>query len=153
MKKLSRVELKIKKNGDPGMFSFSIRKILIDVDLVADNLASAEIPTGSNWITLDFNDIRVTPGETYYIVVDAERGFGDNVYEWRGTSNNPYQGGSGWFYDLLSDVWNVRSDMDFCFKTYGTKGLSKSKNVNNLFLQILENYPNLFPLIQQIIRS
>jgi hypothetical protein len=147
MKKLSRVEVKINKNGDPGMLSFAIRKILIDVDLVSENLANPEVPTGTNWLVFDCNNLRVTPGDTYYIVLNAERGFMDDYYQWRGTSTNPYARGTAWTYNILIDTWEER-DIDFCFKTYGIKGLSKSEIINYPFLKFLENHPNLFPLLR-----
>jgi hypothetical protein len=151
MNKLSRVELKIDRSGLVGWLNISIRKILIDKDLATFNMHPWFIPSGINWLTFDFDDIKVTPGETYYIIVDSDICGLDNNYKWSGTDTNPYDRGHACIYDPLVDTWNERSSIDFCFKTYGIKGLAKSVDINPPFLQFLDDHPNLFPILRQIL--
>jgi hypothetical protein len=148
---LTRVEVKIQKEGDPGYINLSIRKNLYDVDLTSSLKHSGMFPPGTDWLDFDFDDIKVTPGETYYIVISSEGGVFQDQYFWRGANTNPYSDGNGWFFNILSGAWEERADVDFCFKTYGFNGLSQTQERTYHLMKILENYPILYQFFQQLI--
>jgi hypothetical protein len=70
------------------------------------------------WIEFDFDDLWVTPGQTYYIVVYTAN-ITENYYWISGNGTNIYQNGT--VYLSLNDGqnWTELVDADGCFKTYG----------------------------------
>jgi hypothetical protein len=115
----------------------SIRKDLDGEDLTKTTIpydsvpltAIWKIPVGNpDWIYVDFADISVLTGETYYILVTSDGGFGSMLavigcYVWSNNHNpDSYIGGECWFSYVRRDptpwkIWD--SPFDFCFKTYG----------------------------------
>jgi hypothetical protein len=158
LNRLSRVEIKIYYEGNPGSLNMSIRKNLYGEDLAFYYRLSGQFPPGERWLEFDFEDIEVTPGETYYIVCSSESGVLDDQFEWQGSDNNPYSEGSAWQFYSLTKSWGERTDDDFCFKTYGYDALfpfAKNKDVNNIISRYLEHNPNLLkylPIIRIIIQ-
>jgi hypothetical protein len=78
------------------------------------------------WVTIDIDDITVTPGETYVIVLkDATGSDTHNCVQWGwcdsypSGSGGPYDG--GWFYFRKegNPTWSPIRDWDFTFRTYG----------------------------------
>ena len=136
MKKLTSVQLRMFKNGNPpdGLeITVSIREDLIGKDLTSTSEDADQIGY-DNWVKFDFPDITVIPEKTYYIVCRCNGGHDLHVYAWLYDKGNPYERGDTWgsidsgisWYDLWSEY---ASDPDFCFKTYGNK---KSKPNNPL---------------------
>jgi hypothetical protein len=70
------------------------------------------------WIEFNFDDIWVTPGQTYYIVVYTAN-ITENYYWISGNGTNIYENGT--VYLSLNDGqnWSEFTDADGCFKTYG----------------------------------
>ena len=151
LKKLSRIELKLDKQGNPGWINLSIRKNLYDADLVSTARHSGQFPPGIDWINFDFEDISITPGDTYYIVVKTESGIFNDYYKWKGTNNDFYSSGNGWKLDPMMSTWDERPDTDFCFKTYGYSSILTNDYQDHPLLRILQNHPELFSLFQRII--
>ena len=136
---LTGVELLLGRIG----FIRSDLKVTIRNDLNGEDLATATMPYKSvpliwrlfigfyDWIYFDFPDITVLPGETYYIILSTEGGFGQKLsilssYRW-GLSLNPdsYPNGEGWFSNVQGDTptaWKIWDPpFDFCFKTLYTE--------------------------------
>jgi len=67
-----------------------------------------------DWLSFDINDTIVTPGQSYYLVLEYPLG---GEYSWSGSSSNPYDDGSS----------SQDSDWDFCFKIIG---IDESTNYN-----------------------
>lgn len=118
---LTRVELLMTRNTTvvPGL------QIAIRDQYDGGDLATAEIeedvPSGTyTWISFDFEDIRVVPGRTYYIVWNGWHGgdYGKNYY-WGYGSNNPYGAAASYYYDDSDNEWEGPGSIDFCFITYG----------------------------------
>jgi len=76
------------------------------------------------WVEFDFEDIRVAPDTTYYIVVDSNDKDNKNVTYWGCNRDNPYSRGQAWKRKGPSD-WEAMPDTDFLFKTYGDTSKSK----------------------------
>jgi len=70
-----------------------------------------------NFVECDFEDLIVTPGSTYYIVVDLIGPYG---FAWMHSTLNTYSSGSAWSLEFLWG-WKPLSG-DLYFETYGTNG-------------------------------
>jgi len=123
---LTRVELKLYKQGNPDGLRISIRSSLTGSDLTSKYLSGSSISTSVAWHEFNFPDITVTTGNTYYIVWDpvGVPDFNNNFF-WRVGTVNPYISGSAWIY--LGSIWELHNPIespnpDFCFKTYGISG-------------------------------
>jgi hypothetical protein len=74
------------------------------------------------WIDFNFDDIWVTPGQTYYIVVYTTN-ITDNYYWISGNGTNIYPNGSVFISFNDGHNWSgeIFPDGDGCFKTYGLR--------------------------------
>jgi hypothetical protein len=118
---LTSVELYIDKTGNPTTdITVSIRNSLTGPDLTVSSKSPNQIPTTPTWIEFDFNDISITPENTYYIVIKTSGGSSYNAYEWGFGYYTSYTRGSFWKSDNSGSSWDEYTYYDFCFKTYGT---------------------------------
>ncbi|MFE3845906.1 PKD domain-containing protein [Thermoplasmatota archaeon] len=119
---LTKVELKLKKQGTPAGLTISIRSSLTGVDLTTIYKPGSVISTTASWYEFNFPDISVTPGVTYYIVWDPNGEDGTNNFFWRMGNSNPYSNGEAWVFLGSWDILDPPEvpDPDFCFKTYGS---------------------------------
>jgi hypothetical protein len=110
------LKVSITKNGEDDLTS-----IIID-----------ELPSTQQWFTCDFEDIEVTPGETYYILIDQE-GYG--TFTWYGNYQNDYYPPGNAFSKLeYAQSWvnlSMIGNFDFCFKTY-TYGENSAPNAPSI---------------------
>jgi len=139
---LTGVQLLLQRHG----FIRSDLKVSIKNDLYGEDLTTLSIPydnvpkvkfpyylwsSNFDWISFDFPDISVSPGETYYITLYTDRGLGVRLaslssYGW-GNSHNPdsYLNGESWFSNVQGNTptpWKIwDSPFDFCFKTLYTE--------------------------------
>jgi hypothetical protein len=73
-------------------------------------------------------------------------------------NNDPYPQGDAWEYGVFTGyVWEKMEDpsgspYDLCFRTYVKKGKAKSGYENQLFLQVLEDYSCIFPLLETLLQ-
>jgi hypothetical protein len=134
-----------------------LTELTVDADTIKPAL------DGGTWVMFDFPDINVTPENTYYIVCNGDGGIYPNNYAWYFQKDNAYTRGDAWYKHINESSWYTLHDYfikynvtkypepDYCFKTY-TK---KSKNIelieNAFFQRFLENHPNLFPLLRQLL--
>ena len=73
---------------------------------------------GFDWYKFDFPDTQVEPGETYFIRVDAGRGFSwKTSYMKPGGTYDDYPNGTGWSF-LMYDDYGYGDSPDFFFRTY-----------------------------------
>ena len=142
---ITRVELYIGKNSTVTRpLNVSIRKELTEQDLTFISIDPGFVPTETyDWVEIDFDDIIITTGETYYIVALTEN-ITDNFYAW-GANNisESYPYGCAWFSMDEGGNWTNQSTStnnqntqsfsyystiprfdeivtwDMCFKTYG----------------------------------
>jgi len=123
---------------------FSIRDNLEDQDLVSTLVGPGQFLTEDfGWVEIDFIDMSVNIGQTYYLVCLTEN-VTDNFYAW-GANNlsDSYPNGCAWFSLDEGDNWGNESSSsypsninaflnsapqplfeedetwDMCFKTYG----------------------------------
>lgn len=159
--KLIGIELHFFPGGSPPPdveLTVSIRDTLNGSDLTATTVSAETIAVGGTWVTFDFPDINVTPGNTYYIVCVGSDGSANNAYCWLFDYDNPYDRGIAWkseddgttWYDL-ENSYPQYPEIDFCFKTYHSKSKNKPYNMNLLFLRFLEQHPNLFPILRHLL--
>lgn len=141
---LTRVELFAMKNVTA---SYPLVVGIRD-NLTHENLEETSVPTGSfvtgnfSWVECNFDDIWVTPGQTYYIVTTTKN-VTDNWYAWAANNNSDaYPNGCAWFSIDNGSTWNQsvaqnqqqqnnlllqrpaplganNSTGDMCFRTYG----------------------------------
>jgi hypothetical protein len=124
LNKLSKVELYLYKSGNPSYTDiiFTIKDSQSEDNLAIVEKSVGEISTG--WIELDFEDLNVKPGKTYYIVCkpigDWNNDYG-NLIRWGACLGNLYFSGSPW--DIHEGIWRIIGhdvyEIDYCFKTYG----------------------------------
>jgi len=78
-----------------------------------------DLPTTQTWFTCDFEDVEVTPGDTYYIIIDQE-GYGS--FTWYGNYQFDYYPQGNAFSRLeTAQSWvnlSMIGNFDFCFRTY-----------------------------------
>jgi hypothetical protein len=102
-----------------------IRSSLTGDDLAILSKDASEIPQESRWVEFDFPDITVIPGNTYYIICEANGGTSLENYCWLFDKNNVYKGGDAWKSNDSGATWSLREDppdwvgLDYCFITYG----------------------------------
>ena len=154
MNTLTKVSLLLFKYGEPKGLWVSIRNDLNDSDLTTAYISGDEISNKvlGIWYEFNFPEIDVIPGENYYIICSLEGRISGSAIFWVYGNNNPYSDGQPWYnYNWTWEEFNIpdTNNADFCFKTYHAK--SKTKAINTPFLTFLENHPNLFPLLRQIL--
>ena len=81
------------------------------VDLTSDNFSG-----GYKWREINFTDIRVTPGETYYIVCKTSGGDIMHAYTWRTQYPSEYKGE---YCETTGETWNCVDGIDAFFRVYG----------------------------------
>lgn len=150
LKTLTKIELKLSMANFPDDYlHISIRNNLYGNDLVI--IATYDIPLQKDWIEFDFNDVQVTPGNTYFIVCSSKTLPGWGVYVWYHSNygTDPYPSGKAFGYGLDGHKYWEELNYDLCFKTYGIKAKVK----NTQFMQFLENHPNLLSILQKFLNS
>jgi hypothetical protein len=137
VKKLTRVEVKIKAStGETTPIKMSIEQPLGTI-LGYVEVSSSSIPTTADWVSFNLQDITLTLGVKYYIVLSTSS---NSHYYWYGSGTNPYINGTS----------SAGSGWDWCFRTYVDKHKSIFiNNINselkmkmfsiNLFMQIILN--------------
>jgi hypothetical protein len=106
----------------------AIRDNLTKEDLSVVSVEPSEFPIVNGtpteeqlaWIEFNFDDIWVTPGQTYYIVVYTAN-VTDNYYWISGNGTNIYQNGTVYLSTNDGQNWTEfpGGNADGCFKTYG----------------------------------
>lgn len=121
---LSKVELGLwKQENITGNFTISIRQKLNGENLVVKTVSIEEVPwmTYGTWVTIDFDDITVTPNKRYYIFFTSDD---TRVVFWIMTTYTPYLRGRPWTFGGSLPFWiplcvTVTKLPDLCFRTYG----------------------------------
>jgi len=121
---LTKVEILLSKVGNPPHDIVISIKESLDGDVLASiSLPPNEVPEQSSWEDFDFDDIYVTPNQTYFILFSTEGGDNKNNYYLIDGSSpglNFYKEGEAWIWFSWEKVWKVwEPEFDFCFKTYG----------------------------------
>ena len=158
--KLIGVELWMFKHEKPpaGLkITVSIRDSLNGSDLTATTLDADPIKAyPGTWLLFDFDDITVTPENTYYIVCRGGGGENSNFYCWFFNTNNSYDRGIAWRSEDNGSTWYDLENypgfpkVDCCFKTYNSKPKTKTFNFDQLSW-LFERFPNVFPILRHLI--
>ncbi len=121
LKILTRVELMTGRNGTTTYdYTLAIRDDLYGADLTTISLpASSFVVENFSWVEFDFDDIEVTPGDTYYIVSYTTNAT-DNWYVWGAKLANVYPDGMPFVSLDDGATWEGEPDADMTFMTYGT---------------------------------
>lgn len=117
---MSKLELYIQKNGNPG-------NIIITIKDASNNVLSQKTILQNNvftgWNTINFSpSISQTPGNSYKIFVKSSMPSPnvDNRYFWSGSANSTYPG--------LTSVFPSWPNFDFAFRTYYPSSYSITMN-------------------------
>jgi len=121
---LTRVNLRLKLDGIADFYKYyvDIKESYLDSALTSAYIDRSELVIGSNFCEFDFPDVKVIPGNKYFIIVRGVSDSGDSgkVYWWYGYPD-PYAGGDAW-YESISG-WNYLQEgvvsCDFYFQTFG----------------------------------
>jgi hypothetical protein len=127
---LSSIKLYLSKFGVPtGNVTVQICEGSADGTVLTETVLSpADVPSFPDyeWVTIDIEDISVTPGETYVIVLKNATGADThNCVQWGwcdsypSGSGGPYDGGWFWFRKEGNPTWSPIRDWDYTFKTFG----------------------------------
>jgi hypothetical protein len=118
---LTRVAVYGDREGNPpnGLI-VSIRASLTGQDLTSIEIPKDSIPENTpTWILADFQDIHVTPGQSYYLVCRTIAGsYPGELYAWWRTPDTNYPNGTG-YHSMDSGASWYTNDDDFLFQTYG----------------------------------
>ena len=120
MNTLTRVDLYMKKTGSPSSdITISIKDSLTGPDLTSVLKSEGDIPTSVDWLSFDFPDIDIIPGETYFIVFGSNGGSIISSYNIGFSYGNQYPDGSLWYSGDSGTTWKEYINYDLCFKSYG----------------------------------
>jgi len=117
---LTRVELLVGKNSTTTYgYTVAIRDDLNGSDLTSISVPAESFPIlNFSWVEFDFNDIMVTPGQTYYLVSFTANAT-DNWYAWGLNMSNVYPNGTVYYTTNDGANWTGEPALDMTFKTYG----------------------------------
>ena len=130
----------------------AIRDNLTGENLAITSVAPGEFPVVNEtpteeqlaWIDFNFDDIWVTPGQTYYIVVYTTN-ITENYYWISGNGTNIYPNGSVMLSIDDGKTWSeIFENADGCFKTYGLR---------EAFLEITMKNFNPFGVISYTVKN
>jgi hypothetical protein len=158
---LTAVALLLFKKESPTNIDITvaIRNSLNGTDLtsITINADDKNIKGGGTWIMFDFDDIKVIPDETYYIVCYSSGGDLIEGYLWAFGVNNKYDKGLAWGSDNSGETWEDLEDpgwgpefveIDFCFITYFQE---PPENISmNEFKIMLIRFIHRFPILELI---
>jgi hypothetical protein len=143
-------------SGDDVASGYEITVSIRD-DLDGDDLTSVTVNADQvgdyKWLSFDFPDIDITPGDKYYIVASSDDGGADveETYAWFYGEGDLYSNGNPWT-NYSDSGWQEAGGLqivDFCFKTWFTEEVS-----NNLFefklIELFEDYTNIIRLFKYI---
>jgi hypothetical protein len=127
---ISSIEVYMSKFGDPtGDVIVQICEDSADGTIVFEGIIPPDdVPSFPDyeWIKIDVDDITVTLGVTYYIVLKNATGADThNCVQWgwcdsySSGSGGPYDGGWFFFRKEFNPTWSPIRDWDFTFRTYG----------------------------------
>jgi len=95
--------------------------------LASKTLPAVALPLNSEgWVSFEYLNTTLQPGQTYYIVLSFDPGA---EYSWSGNWSNPYPPG----------VSSRDPDWDYCFKTFVTKSKALSQPIS----EESQNYPDI----------
>jgi hypothetical protein len=123
----TRIQLFMARNIDTIYPCYLVfRDDLTGEDLASVALQPSEFPvvTGTptqeelSWVEFNFQDIKITPGQTYYVVVYTAN-VTDNYYWIAGNGTGIYPNGNAFFSIDDGQTWEEIPEADACFKTYG----------------------------------
>ena len=118
---LTRVAIYGDRETDPpNSLLVSIRESLTGPDLTSIEVPKDAIPeTTPEWIIADFQDLQVTPGQSYYLVCRTIQGaYPGELYAWWRTPDTNYPNGTA-YHSVDSGASWYTGDDDFLFQTYG----------------------------------
>ena len=122
----TRVFVAICKTGNPpNDVIISLRDSLSGSDITTTAIPKDQIPPypGILWLEANYDDVEVTPHQSYYILATTTGGDESNYYLWFGSTGNPYPNGELWYSEDYGYWWGVIWDKDLSFETYGRENL------------------------------
>jgi len=117
---LTKIEVYVGRTGVPADgLTVAIRSSLTGLDLESMTVDKYAVPTASDWFEFDLDDLTLTPGGTYYIVLRASSGSSSKYYRWGLGMMTSYS--NGMFHSSTNggSSWSNYGSFDAAFKTYG----------------------------------
>jgi hypothetical protein len=104
----------------------AVRDSLTGEDLALISVEPSEFPLVNGtpteeqlaWVEFNFKDIKISPGQTYYMVVYTSN-ITENYYWISGNGTDVYKNGTVYLSTDDGATWSEFSGADACFKTYG----------------------------------
>jgi hypothetical protein len=123
--------------GPSQQIQVSIRKYVDGADLTTVTIPASDLTTEQTWVNFDFDDITVTPEDTYYIILSAILTQGEiRWFSMQNMDMDLYERGEAWYLDTSQTVvkWVMYPDYtDFCFKTYSYAGKISDLDCHTVF--------------------
>lgn len=124
---ISKVELKIKRNGDVSAnLKLTLRQDKDGEDLTTATISYDQVPDASfDWVGFDVTDVTMHPGQTYYLILSTKEDNIKNCYSWAGCKDpESYPNGDVWIQYTDSGNWKIWDPpLDTCFMTYFSLGV------------------------------
>ncbi len=129
---LTKVQLLIENVNliKPYPITITIRKELKGDNLTSKTLTPVDLKNRTEkYLTFDFPDIQVNPGEKYYIVCNSTAPWIEpwSCYKWRATFQNSYDLGCCYRSYDNGKTWDIDEESDALFIIY-----SKEENINHV---------------------
>ena len=126
---LTKIEVALGRGIDAsGDVIISLREHIYgkDIDSVSVSTDKIDVFPNFTWVEVDFDDLIITPGRRYFIVVTYPNwvgGSSDTDYiEWMIGWDNPYERGANAYNKFIFwwPFWlQIKTVTDFSFRTYG----------------------------------
>ncbi len=117
--RISKVELNLFVWEEGYNVYIAIRESLSGSDLATvSKIIEPPQDWESQWVSFNFNEISLIPGNEYYIVCSSSAEEGGIRWSTSG-HNNPYQNGTLYYSEDGGNEWECHQDRDATFVTYG----------------------------------
>lgn len=130
---LSKIRLKLYRQGDPGYLLVSIKECSgyvgdpegLDLSSAYINASALSGDPNGQWREVDMPDISLEAGTTYSIVLSTEWGTPSDFVGWRFDSSAGNQTGMAHYTSVNSGItWSKTSDDDYMFEIWGDSSLA-----------------------------
>jgi len=127
---ISKIKLKLRRQGFPGTITVSIRATDANgkptgSDLSTGTIDGNTLTTNSDgaWYEIEMSEYTLQASTKYAIVVRAPSGHFFERLFWRADSSSPsYNGGCAYSSADSGQSWEAKDTWDFMFEEYGTSG-------------------------------
>jgi len=133
---LAKIQIYLSKIGqisNDNIITFIIRESLYRDNIFIKILNTNQILYNGSWIEIKDINIKLNPGNHYYIILKSNFDISNDGIIWHYGLNDPYESGDGYFTENYGISWYKLdnqpqySGLDFCFKTFGYSNYPPNK--------------------------